>query len=265
MGARRPAPRPGPTAGRADRPTRGHPAPPPDPATAATPAVLAACIRRASSYSTTANAPANTSTSAVGRSPANRPIPGRSRHRHPGGPRPQVDHLRRGRPQRAHRARIDHRVLVHCRAAHPEPPIARTPVRTLSRGADNAEVTNQPVDDSTDPPSGHTRRHLDTTEPVRRHPRPLVQRRARIAARFAESGLGGLHRSVRSPRPVEVVGPDMTSEVRPVRVVAPTRRGAGPPPPPGLLATPRRTATSRRRLSVRRSLSPAHHASCRRR
>ena len=71
------------------RPGAGQPAgvrtgPPAGPSTApgpsngSDPAVLAACIRRASSYSTTANAPANTSTSAVGRSPANNPIPGRS-------------------------------------------------------------------------------------------------------------------------------------------------------------------------------------------
>ena len=42
------------------------------------PALLAACIRRANSYSTTATAPARTSTSAVGRSPASSPIPGSS-------------------------------------------------------------------------------------------------------------------------------------------------------------------------------------------
>jgi hypothetical protein len=41
---------------------------------------MAACIRRAHSYSTTATAPASTSTSAVGRSPASNPIPGRPRH-----------------------------------------------------------------------------------------------------------------------------------------------------------------------------------------
>ncbi len=40
--------------------------------------MVAACIRRANSYSTTANAPANTSTSAIGRSPAARPIGGRT-------------------------------------------------------------------------------------------------------------------------------------------------------------------------------------------
>ncbi len=50
----------------------------PGPTNGRLPALLAACIRRASSYSTTANAPASTSTSAIGRSPASRPIPGTS-------------------------------------------------------------------------------------------------------------------------------------------------------------------------------------------
>ena len=55
----------------------------PGPTRGRLPAVVAACIRRASSYSTAANAPASTSTSAFGRSPASRPIAGRSELAHP--------------------------------------------------------------------------------------------------------------------------------------------------------------------------------------
>ncbi len=50
----------------------------PGPTRGRLPAVVAACMRRANSYSTAANAPASTSTSAVGRSPASRPIAGRA-------------------------------------------------------------------------------------------------------------------------------------------------------------------------------------------
>ena len=127
--------------------------------------MLAACIRRASSYSTTANAPANTSTSAVGRSPATRPIPGRSRTANP----VACAHRSTTSAEADPSAPIARGSTTVCWSTvvlpTPNPPSLEHLYEHYQGRPTTPEVTNQPVDDSTDPPSGHTRRHLDTTSP----------------------------------------------------------------------------------------------------
>ena len=120
-----------------ERPRAGQPAGPPrrppprasstapDPTNGRLPATVAACIRRANSYSTPATARASTSTSAAGRSPARQPHRRQVPDRHLDGLLPQVPHLPGRRRHRTHRARSTTARLLNP-AAPPTSPISNT-------------------------------------------------------------------------------------------------------------------------------------------